>query len=52
MGQYICSIHDTKFNEANKFSKSNLNIDLNSFVRLELNENKKLFGFKFGEHLK
>ena len=50
VGQYICSIHDTKFNEANKFSKSNLDIDLNNFVRLELNENKKLFGFKFGEH--
>lgn len=48
--QYICSIHDTKFNEANKFAKSNLDIDLNNFVRLELNENKKLFGFKFGEH--
>ena len=50
VGQYICSIHDTKFNEANKFAKSNLDIDLNNFVRLELNENKKLFGFKFGEH--
>lgn len=52
VGQYICSIHDTKFNEANEFAKSNLDIDLNNFVRLELNENKKLFGFKFGEHLK
>ena len=48
--QYICSIHDTKFNEARKFAISNLGIDLNNFVRLELNENKKLFGFKFGEH--
>lgn len=52
IGQYICSIHDTKFNEANKFAVLNLGIDLKQFVKLELNENKKLFGFKFGEHLK
>lgn len=50
VGQYICSIHDTKFNEANKFAVSNLSLDLNKFIKLELNENKKLFGFKFGKH--
>lgn len=45
--QYICSIHDTKFNETNKFFKSNFKLDLEQFVRLKLDENNKLFGFDF-----
>lgn len=43
--QYICSISDTKFNESKKHS----NINLESYVILELNEKKKLFGFDFDD---
>lgn len=43
--QYICSISDTKFEEAQKHCE----IDLNKFVRRNLNEKDKLFGFDFEE---
>ena len=43
LSQYICSISDTKFNEAKQYSE----LDLDSFVRKTLNETKTLFGFDF-----
>jgi uncharacterized protein YydD (DUF2326 family) len=43
--QYICSISDTKFEEAQKHCE----IDLNKFIRRNLNEKDKLFGFDFEE---
>lgn len=43
--QYICSISDTKFEEAQKHCE----LDLNKFVRRNLNEKDKLFGFDFEE---
>ena len=43
VSQYICSISDTKFDEA----KLHSDIDFNKFVIKNLNEKKKLFGFDF-----
>ena len=43
LSQYICSISDTKFNEAKQYTELNLD----SFVRETLNETKTLFGFDF-----
>jgi len=43
LSQYICSISDTKFNEAKLHSE----IDFDKFVIQNLNEKKKLFGFDF-----
>lgn len=48
--QYICSIHDTKFEEAKKIAKMK-DIDLKDYVCLELDEKNKLFGFDFGRYL-
>jgi len=41
--QYICSISDTKFDEA----KLHSDVDFDKFVIKNLNEKKKLFGFDF-----
>lgn len=43
LSQYICSVSDTKFKEAKQYSELNLD----SFVRVTLNEIEKLFGFDF-----
>jgi len=43
LSQYICSISDTKFNEAKLHSE----IDFDKFAIENLNEKKKLFGFDF-----
>lgn len=43
--QYICSISDTKFEEAQK----HCDVDFSKFVRRNLNEKDKLFGFDFDE---
>jgi len=45
LSQYICSISDTKFDEAKLYTS----LDLNKFVIKNLNEKKKLFGFDFNE---
>ncbi|EAB5238115.1 DUF2326 domain-containing protein [Campylobacter jejuni] len=49
LDQYICSIHDTKFNEANKYAIEN-NFNLEEHVCVKLSEKHKLFGFDFGKH--
>ena len=43
LSQYICSISDTKFNEA----KLHTQVNFDEFVIKNLNEKKKLFGFDF-----
>lgn len=43
LSQYICSISDTKFDEAKLHSE----VDFDKFVIKNLNEKKKLFGFDF-----
>jgi len=43
LSQYICSISDTKFNEAKSYSE----MDFDKYVIENLNEKKKLFGFDF-----
>jgi len=43
LSQYICSISDTKFDEA----KLHSDVDFDEFVIKNLNEKKKLFGFDF-----
>jgi len=43
LSQYICSISDTKFNEAKKYSE----FDFDNFVIERLSEDRKLFGFDF-----
>lgn len=48
--QYICSIHDTKFEEAKNFAKMK-GINLEDYVCLKLDEKNKLFGFDFGRYL-
>ena len=47
--QYICSIHDTKFEEAKNFAKMK-GINLEDYVCLKLDEKNKLFGFDFGRN--
>ncbi|EGK8008380.1 DUF2326 domain-containing protein [Campylobacter lari] len=49
LDQYICSIHDTKFNEASKYAIEN-NFNLEEHVCVKLSEKHKLFGFDFGKH--
>ncbi|MCL9821337.1 DUF2326 domain-containing protein [Helicobacter sp. 14348-15] len=49
LNQYICSIHDTKFNEANKYAIEN-SFNLEEHVCVKLSEKHKLFGFDFGKH--